>query len=180
VVTTPPPLPGRDRRRKSRGYTLVEVTIVVALLGIVSLVAPRLFLQVTRFIRMSRAQYEIQRDSKTALATINRSLRQAEASTISITNNTGQPPYSKITFEKYVSDTTSRTITFYQAADKLYMQDENGTRVVCENLRYIAFTYPRTDDDNILSVSITMEKATFQGRTKALQLAVEKVRIMNN
>ena len=31
----------------------------------------------------------------------------------------------------------------------------------------------------ILSISITFEKATYEGGTKALQMAVEKVRIMN-
>lgn len=166
-------------RRAAGGYSLVEVTVVVALVGILAMVAPRLFLQVTRYIRMSRAQYEIQRDSKTALAAINRALRQGKASTITITNESGQPPYSKITFEKYVSDTSSRTMSFYQQGNTLYAMDEAGLRKVCGNLRYIAFTYPRTDDSYILSISITLEMATFQGRSKALQLAVEKVRIMN-
>jgi prepilin-type N-terminal cleavage/methylation domain-containing protein len=163
----------------NRGYTLLETVLVVALVGVLALVAPRLFLEITRYLRLSNAQYEIQRDSKTALAAINRALRQAEASTIVISNASGQPPYSKITFEKYVSSTQSRTISFYQQGSTLYAQDETGTRVVCKNLRYIVFTFPRTDDAYIMSVSITMEKATYQGQAKALQLAVEKVRIMN-
>lgn len=166
-------------RRRPRGYTLIEVIMVVGMIGLLSLVAPRMFLQITRYLRMSRAHYEIQRDSKTALSVINRALRQAQASTVTITREAGQPYYSKITFEKYVSDTQTRTISFFQRGTKLYSTDENGTRVVCENLRYLAFTYPRTDDSYILSVSITMEKATYEGKAKALQLAVEKVRIMN-
>ena len=47
------------------------------------------------------------------------------------------------------------------------------------NLRYIAFTYPRSDDPTIISVAVTMEKATYEGGTKALELSIEKVRIMN-
>jgi hypothetical protein len=46
-------------------------------------------------------------------------------------------------------------------------------------LRYIAFTYARTDDPSILSVSITTEKETYESGTKALQMAIEKVRVMN-
>jgi prepilin-type N-terminal cleavage/methylation domain-containing protein len=172
------------RRAASAGYTLIEVIIVVALIGLLSLVAPRLFLEVTRYLRMSNAQYEIQRDSKDALLVINRALRQAKASTIVISYKAGppdQPPYSWITFDKYVSDTAVRTIQFYQQGQVLYMVDQgNAPRPICKNLRYIAFTYPRTDDPYILSVSLTVEKATYQGQAKALQLAVEKVRIMNS
>ena len=166
-------------RRAPAGYTLIEVIIVVALIGILALVAPRLFLQTTRYLRMSRAQYEIQRDSKDALLVINRALRQAKASTISISNMAGQPPYSWITFDKYVTDVSARTLQFNQNGPNLYEVDQGHVRLICTNLRYIAFTYPRTDDSYILSVSLTMEKATYQGQTKALQLAVEKVRIMN-
>ena len=166
-------------RRFPRGYTLIEVIIVVALIGILSMVAPRLFLQITRYLRMSRAHYEIQRDSKNALLTVNRALRQAKASTVTVSSKTGQPPYSWITFDKYVSPTAVRTLQFYQQGNTLYGVDQGGTRVVCSNVRYIAFTYPRTDDDNILSISVTMEKATYEGRAKALHLAVEKVRVMN-
>jgi hypothetical protein len=46
-------------------------------------------------------------------------------------------------------------------------------------LSFIAFTFPRTDDATIVSVSLTMQKATFEGGSKALELTVQKVRIMN-
>jgi prepilin-type N-terminal cleavage/methylation domain-containing protein len=164
---------------RRKGYTLVEVVLVVALVGILSMVAPRLFLQVTRYLRISRAHHEIQRDSKNALLTINRALRQARGTTVTISNKPGQPPYSWITFDKYVTPSTSRTLQFYQQGTNLYAVDQGGPRVVCTNLRYIAFTYPRTDDAYILSISVTMEKGTYEGRSKALHLAVEKVRIMN-
>ncbi len=162
-----------------RGFTLIEAVVVVALVGILALVAPRVFLQVTRYIRMTRAHYEIQRDSKDAMLVINRALRQAKASSITITEVAGQPPYSRIDFQKFVSTSTATNISFYQQANTLYEVQAGGTRPVCSNLRYIAFTYPRTDDPYIISISITMERATYQGQTKALHLAVEKVRIMN-
>jgi hypothetical protein len=129
---------------------------------------------------MNRARYEIQRDSKNAINIINRNLRQAKSSSITITQQTGQPPYSRINFNKYVTSTTVRPMSFYQQGTELFAVDGGSTRTLTENLRYIAFTYPRTDDDDVVSVSLTLEKATFQGRSKALQLAVEKVRIMND
>ena len=50
---------------------------------------------------------------------------------------------------------------------------------VADDLRYIAFTYPKSDDGYIISISVTFERATYEGATKALQMAVEKVRVMN-
>jgi prepilin-type N-terminal cleavage/methylation domain-containing protein len=170
------------RTRAPKGYSLIEVVIVVGLIGLLAMVAPRMFLQVTRYLRMSRAHHEIQRDSKNALVVINRALRQAKASSIVISSKPGppaQPPYSWITFDKYISPTSSRTMQFYQQGNTLYAVDNGKTRVLCSNLRYIAFTYPRTDDPYILSISVTMERATYEGKAKALHLAVEKVRIMN-
>lgn len=162
-----------------RGVSLTEMMLVVALVGILASLAPKLFIDVTRFIRMSQARHDIQRDSKNIFILINRNLRQAKASTITISQQSGQPPYSKITFDKYLTDSTVRTMTFYQQDDKLYQVESGSTRPICDNVRYIAFSYPRTDDDSIVSVSLTLEKATYQGRAKALQLAVEKVRVMN-
>lgn len=165
--------------RSARGFTLVETIIVVALIGLLAMVAPRMFLSATRYIRMTRAQFEIQRDSKDAMLLINRALRQAKASSVVVSNEASQPPFSKITFDKFITTSTVRTMGFYQQGTTLYEVSQGSTRPVSSNLRYLAFSYPRTDNSYIVSISLTMEKATYQGRSKALQLAVEKVRIMN-
>ncbi|MBI4395931.1 MAG: hypothetical protein HY548_02465, partial [Elusimicrobia bacterium] len=104
-------------------------------------------------------------------------LRQAEASTILVTKHTSQPPCSKIVF-----DTVSiSSMSFWQDGRKLWMQEGSGTaKVLAENLRYLVFSYGETDNDNIMSVSVTFEKDIYSGRSKALQMAVEKVRIMND
>ena len=71
-------------------------------------------------------------------------------------------------------------MSYYQQGNQLFQARGGVTgKMIANNLRYIAFTYPRTDDDTILSISFTFEKATYEGGTKALQMAVEKVRIMN-
>jgi Tfp pilus assembly protein FimT len=159
---------------------MVELMIVVALIGVVASIGPKVFTDVTRFLRMTTARHEIQRDSKNAISMINRNLRQAKASTVVISQITGQPPYSRINFDKYIDESTSKAMSFYQQGEKFYSVDNGSTRAVCGGLRYLAFTYPRTDDDGVISVSMTFEKATYQGQSKALQLAVEKVRVMND
>ena len=67
----------------------------------------------------------------------------------------------------------------YQEGKHLYYMKNGSTGTLAENLRFVAFTYPRTDNSGIISVSMTFEEDTFAGHTKALQLSIEKVRVMN-
>ncbi|MBI4054712.1 MAG: prepilin-type N-terminal cleavage/methylation domain-containing protein [Elusimicrobia bacterium] len=161
--------------RDAKGYTLTELMLVVAILGVLAMIGPRIYIGVTRFFRLTQARVEIQREARGALDLINRNLRQARASMVVIDQISGQPPYSRIEF----TQAGGKTMKFYQQEKSLYLVDV-GTRALTENLRYIAFTYPRTDDDQIVSVSVTLEKETYEGGAKALQLSVEKVRIMND
>lgn len=156
------------------GFTLTESLIVVAILGIVFMVGPRLFTQVMRFYFLHDAKIEIQRDARASLDVINRMLRQATSTSIVVDQVTGQPPYSRVSF----TTVQGQNMMFYQSGSSLY-QVARSTTTLSKNLRYIVFTYPRSDDPTIVSVAITMEKATYQGGTKALELSVEKVRVMN-
>jgi prepilin-type N-terminal cleavage/methylation domain-containing protein len=164
------------RHRKPRGVTLVEVMVTVAILSIVFSLGPALLTNVTRFTRLSSARVETQRNARDALNQINQALRQASASTIVITNETAQSPFSAINF----TTIDGRALKFYQEGDGLRFVQNGSTVAVADGLRYIAFSYPRTDNSKIVSVSVTFEKATYQGGTKALQMAIEKVRIMND
>jgi len=170
-----------------RGYTLMEMMIVVAIMGVLILAAPRTFIKSYQFVQLMMARVEIQKNARGALANINRDLRQAVASSVNIGSISGQPSHSCIYFAKYNSSGGQDYMTYYQNGNKLYQARSAAAitscshtgKMIANNLRYIAFTYPRTDDDTILSISITFEKATYEGGTKALQMAVEKVRIMN-
>ena len=51
--------------------------------------------------------------------------------------------------------------------------------ILSHNIGYIAFTYPRTDDTSLISVALTTQSRTYKGGLKALQLSIQKVRIMN-
>ncbi|OGR76406.1 MAG: hypothetical protein A2X32_12485 [Elusimicrobia bacterium GWC2_64_44] len=169
-----------EKKGLKRGYTLMEMMLVVAILGVLILAAPRTFIKTYQFVQLMMARVEIQKNARGALANINRDLRQSVASSITIDRVAGQPFHSRITFNKYNSTGGLTAMSYYQQGNKLYQATGGSTgKMIANNLRYIAFTYPRTDDDSILSISITFEKATYEGGTKALQMAVEKVRIMN-
>lgn len=163
------------KRANHHGFTLSELLIAVAVLGIIFTITPALFIAVNKFYYLNRAQLEVQQDARILLNLVNRNLRQAVQSSIKVDQATGEPPYSRITFNK--SQGTS--MTFYQQDNKLIMRSGTVTRTLSSNLRYIAFTFPMSDDLGIISISLTMEHATYQGMTKAMHLAVEKVRVMN-
>ncbi len=148
--------------------------LVVAILGVIALVGPNLFTQIYRFYRLHSAKVEIQRDARVALDLIDRFLRQAQSSTVVVDQVTGQPPYSRISF----TTTQGQNMLFYQQGATLY-QVAQSTTVISQNLYYLAFTYPRSDDPTILSIAMTMQKSTYQGAFKVLQLSIEKVRVMD-
>jgi len=156
------------------GFTLTELMMVIAILGIVVMGGPKLIVNMVRFYQLHSAKMEIQRDARASLDTINRYLRQAQAASVTIDQVSGKPPYSRITF----ATVEGQGMSFYQKGSDLY-QVAQSTNVISSNLRYIGFTYPRTDDPTIISVAVTMEKATYQGGSKALELSVQKVRVMN-
>lgn len=164
------------RRPAKAGYTLTELMMVVAIIGVLASVGPPLLIGVQNFFLMTGARYETQRDARTAIDTINRYLRQAYASTVVVSTPTGQGPYSQITFKM----PDGRTMQFRQSGKDL-LQVVNGTQTstISRNLIYIAFTYPRTDDTSIISVSLTMGKNIQLGKRKVLELTIQKVRIMN-
>lgn len=158
-----------------RGYTLTELMMVVAIIGILSTVMPTMLTAMQNFFLMTSARYEIQRDARTTLDTVNRYMRQAVATTVVMDTPAGQGPFSRIRF-RHVD---GRYMEFRQQGGKLIQVIGTAESVVSTNLIYIAFTYPRTDDISIISVSITMGKAIQLGKRKVLELTIQKIRVMN-
>jgi len=125
---------------------------------------------------MTRAKVELQQEARATMYIITRALRQSSAASITISRaNSSQPFYSKITFTKQQGE----TMAFQQEGVTLYQLINGHRRVLSRNLDYLAFTFPRSDDMGIISVSLTLKKGIYEGRSKALHMASEKVRVMN-
>ncbi len=160
---------------KEGGYTLTEVLVVVAILGVIALIATPVMINAIRYFVLSRVKLELQREARAAMYVITRDVRQAQANTIIIDNAAGQPSYSRITFTKI----QGTTMTFYQSGTNLIQQVGANSTVLSKNLCYLAFTFPRSDDMSMLSVSMTLQENTYSGQTKALHMASQKVQVMN-
>ena len=167
------------RRRGRAGYTLMELLMVVAILGIISSVGASVLLQANRYFIMTKTRIDLQKEARAALYLMTREIRQAQSNTIVISNAPGQPFYSKITFTKIQGN----SLTFQQVGDQLQQLIPRGAAtekiILSKNLRYLAFTFPRSDQLTILSVAVTLQEAIYQGQTKALHMASENVQVMN-
>jgi prepilin-type N-terminal cleavage/methylation domain-containing protein len=161
--------------RGRAGYSLTEMMIVVAIIGILASVGGRVMLQINRYFIMTSTRTDLQREARAMMYVINRNLRQAQSGTIVIDRAASQPFCTRLTFTKV----QGTTMTFYQSGNSLVQLVGTKTRTLSKNVKYLAFTFPRSDDLGVVSVSVTLEKAIFQSRTKALHMASEKVRVMN-
>lgn len=164
------------RRLNMRGFTLPEVMVTVAILGAIATLTPDLFNKFFDFFYLSEARTTIQRDTRKALDLMNRNLRQAYIGSLIVDQATGQPPYSRVQFIK-VGESTLRS--YYQSGNKLMEGTGSDSRMICENVRFLSFTFPKSDDLSIMSVSMTLEKIAARGTKKAIHVAIEKVRVMN-
>ncbi|TPW20881.1 MAG: hypothetical protein FD126_1248 [Elusimicrobia bacterium] len=48
-----------------------------------------------------------------------------------------------------------------------------------KGLRRLTFSYPKSTDPALMSVSMTFEKTVGDGRSKAIQLFIQKIKIQN-
>ena len=169
------------KRERRRGYSLLEVMMVVTILGIVSSVGARLLLQANRYFIFTQAKADLQRQARAAMYVITSQLRQAQASTIVIDQAAGQPYYSRVTFTPLGAATS---ISIEQNGTKLMQLAGTCLAASCQHilathLLYLAITFSESDNMSIVSVSMTLQENTYQGHTKALHMASEQVQVMN-
>ncbi len=158
-----------------RGMTFMELMIVVAILGILALIAPSLVTKSTQLFVLGRTKLELQREARAIMYNVTRELRQAQSSTVVIDQGSNQPYYSRIRFTK----AQGSNITLRQQGGSLIFSEGIHVSTMTQNLSYLSFTFPRSDDMTIVSVALTLQQQIYGGALKALHMASEKVRVMN-
>lgn len=163
--------------RRHRGYTLVELLAVSAILALLLSLGSSLFARINTFMRLSIGKIETQRDVRNSMALITREMRRALASKITLTRSDAtHPPYSKISFQNYLGE----TVSIWQSGRSLYLTKNASTTLLSKNVRSVLFYFPSTDDMSLLSFLLTIEKSDGTGRIQSLQMGGETVRILND
>jgi prepilin-type N-terminal cleavage/methylation domain-containing protein len=161
--------------RNERGWTLVELMIVTAIVGTVAMLAPQAMTQATKFFVLSRARLELQREARATMYVITRELRQAKSNSLVIDQAVGQPYYSRIQF----TTIQLRNQTITQANNIIQLTSGNTVSILSKHVAFLSFTFPRSDDMTIVSVALTLQEQIYNGAFKALHMASERVRVMN-
>ncbi len=158
------------------GYTAVEMMLTVAITGILAGLGGSLILQTARFYLQGQARDALQKEARALMYVMTRELRQAQSASIVVSSySSAQPYYSMITFTKE----QGTTMSFFQYGNLLEQRWGSHVQILSRDLRYLGFTFPRSDDMTILSVSMTLQQATYQGQSQVLHMASEKVQVMN-
>jgi prepilin-type N-terminal cleavage/methylation domain-containing protein len=167
--------------KRNRGYTLAELLIASAILAVIFSLGSSLLIKVNTFFKISVAKVEVQRDVRTLMELMTREIR--EAGSVSLSRlNASQPPYSYIQFSG-----PGCTGRFWQDGQKLIMEKipsfpgapSQPPTVMSKDLRSLMFLYPSTDNPNLLTILITLEKRDGTGRTQSVQLGGETIRLLN-
>ncbi len=165
-------------KKYSKGMTLIETLITVAIIGIIASVMWSVFIQGFRMWRLSSAQAEVQRDARRILDLMIRNIRQADTGsdiTISRHPDDDDPPFSKISF-KHIN---GKDYSYFQDGRKFYQTVAGKESRLGENIRNLIFSIVESDNDRVVSICLCLEKGTYEGKTKTSKLSVRKVRIMN-
>lgn len=162
-----------------KGMSLTELMVTIAIMGIIGSVMWIVLLQGFRMWRLGSAQTEVQRDVRRILDLVSRNVRQATASTITISkNSSSDPPFSKITFIGLKQGATTQ-ISYYQSGRRFYQKVAGVTTRFGKNIRSLNFATVESGDSGVISIGLCLEKATYEGKTRIAKLSVRQVRIMN-
>jgi len=163
------------------GFTLAEIMVTVAIVGILGLVGTNLVSSAYKAWRLSEARTEAQRDARTTLTLMQKFVKQASAASLAMDSlNASEPPYSRLQFSTPGGD----VYQFYQQQGAVVMartpvSGTATTTVLAKNLRYMAFSYANTNQPNLVNVATCFEVKTLSAQSKDFFMSLEKIEIEN-
>jgi len=170
------------RATGERGFTLIELMIAVALLGVGMAFITNMFLNGWRLWKRSYDELNIQRNTRDAVALITRSLREASAATVSISTPAGAQQFGQISFRTgqgvgwifRQSGTSIIYVTQMQAGPA------TGTTILLtSDVDSLTFVYPNLQDTHLIDVGLTARKIPYSKGNPIIVQIVERVLMRN-
>jgi len=142
---------------KQKGFTLIELMVVVALLGILGYGIVKFFTGTFRVWWQTSQQIDAQQKARTAMDEMSRFIRQARPVTeIVVGQQAGEDPNTMITF----THIDGRQMSYYKSGDSLKrVVNGNTSDIIPENLASIYFVL----DDPTSPTQVDISTLTVQG-----------------
>lgn len=176
-------LSGGRKRLSEEGVTIIEALMVMAVIGFVmSLIATLAWFGVSSWQKQS-TRIQIETQAQGFFYILTEKLRQAQPSTVSISNYPGEMNESMITFTPTNQSSpisiylktltgpggqiTDRQILMFEpeyAVNTAVASYSAGGQVLASNVVSLYFTYPMISDTSRIMVSLSQEKYPFKNK----------------
>lgn len=157
------------------GFSLAELLVACALLGLLVAAVPTFLGRVTTHVRLLMAQTELTRDGRNGMEFMVRRIQEGKASTAVVDAAEGNPPLSRLTFW----DVHASTRTFWQDGRRLYYSEKGQVVLLSKCVHLLTFSYGNLADPSALTLTMSLEQSIGAKGKKARQTAREPVRFNN-
>jgi len=166
--------------RSQSGFTLTELMIAVALLGMGLGFVTTLFMKTWQLWKRSYDELTMQRDARAAVVIMARAIREASPGSVAIDANAGDPAYSRINF----TDGRGKAWSFWQKGNRIFYfttlaNGASATSFLASDVATLTFIYPNFQDVGLIDVAITCRKIPFARANPIVVQLVERVMMRN-
>jgi len=130
------------------------------------------FLEMNKNIKVSATKIEAQDRLTISTQHIEKFLSQARPSTVTISQDPGEPPFSKIEF----TDIEDRNISIFQEGSNLIQtKGVNRFTVIKDGIERVTFVYPDIHDESKIKVSVLTKQETRGGGEESIGLSTQVI-----
>jgi prepilin-type N-terminal cleavage/methylation domain-containing protein len=180
------------RRRADAGFTLTEVMIAVALLGVGLAFITNMFLNGYKLWKRSFDEMLLQRSARNSMNFITQALRGASPGSVRISTPANMPLFSEIRFtdekkngwwfyQKMRGYSVREGATLYDAGYWTVLPGGvSTTGFLADHVESLSFVYPSFQDVRLIDVGITMRQMPYRDAPRPLVMQLVERVLMRN
>jgi Tfp pilus assembly protein FimT len=168
--------PGTIQIDSRSGVTMAELCIAIAAMGLLVLALPRFFSQLNKSFMAASTNSSSQENARVGTQEILRLLTIARSSTVTLTQQSGEDPYSEIDY----TNTSNVPMAIYQKNSNL-IHLANGVEHVLlkKSLVRLVFAYPDLSDPNLIQVTVTVKDSLGTNKSRTMGTVPKKIHLEN-